>query len=248
MLHIDAVRKVTVELAAVVDLDAGCTANPCCGLTTNTNTACAQLLGRCIQNLPREDLFICTKVGDFCTLLPPQTWQMCGLLINMQLRCTLQDLPGCTGRETLRPDWHVRAQVGKYKAGESEDFSAERVTRSVHESLERLGLKYIDLIICHDIESAVDMKQARTLAVCYFLSPPAACCGWQCHGLRLTSPPDAQIVTDTLPALQKLKEQGLIRAIGISGLPLDIFSYVLDRCRRACAVGVRKRPDCSLCV
>ena len=51
-------------------------------------------------------------------------------------------------------------QVGKYKAGESEDFSGERVTRSVHESLERLGLKYIDLIICHDIESAVDMKQA----------------------------------------------------------------------------------------
>ena len=39
-----------------------------------------------------------------------------------------------------------------------------------------------------------------------------------------------QIVTDTIPALQKLKEQGLIRAIGISGLPLDIFSYVLDRC------------------
>ncbi len=41
---------------------------------------------------------------------------------------------------------------------------------------------------------------------------------------------DAQIVTETIPALQKLKEQGLIRAIGISGLPLDIFSYVLDRC------------------
>jgi len=39
-----------------------------------------------------------------------------------------------------------------------------------------------------------------------------------------------QIVTDTIPALQKLKEQGIIRAIGISGLPLDIFSYVLDRC------------------
>ena len=52
------------------------------------------------------------------------------------------------------------SQVGKYKAGESEDFSGDRVTRSVHESLERLELTYIDLVICHDIESAVDMKQA----------------------------------------------------------------------------------------
>ena len=50
-------------------------------------------------------------------------------------------------------------QVGKYKPGEPEDFSAERVTKSVHESLERLGLEYIDLIHCHDIESVVDMKQ-----------------------------------------------------------------------------------------
>ena len=65
-------------------------------------------------------------------------------------------------------------QVGKYKAGESEDFSGERVTRSVHESLERLGLKYIDLIICHDIESAVDMKQASCQPVCCSLCPTSA--------------------------------------------------------------------------
>lgn len=29
----------------------------------------------------------------------------------------------------------------------------------MHESLERLQLKYIDVIHCHDIESAKDMKQ-----------------------------------------------------------------------------------------
>lgn len=90
----------------------------------------------------------------------------------------------------------VATKVGKYKPGEPEDFSAERVKRSVHESLERLGLNYIDLIHCHDIESAKDMKQ---------------------------------IVTKTLPALQELKKEGLVRAIGITGLPLDIYPYVLDR-------------------
>ncbi|KAK9819654.1 hypothetical protein WJX72_000807 [[Myrmecia] bisecta] len=90
----------------------------------------------------------------------------------------------------------VATKVGKYKAGEPEDFSAERVTQSVHESLERLQLEYIDVIQCHDIESAKDMKQ---------------------------------IVTETIPALQKLKKQGLVRFIGITGLPLDIYTYVLDR-------------------
>lgn len=38
-----------------------------------------------------------------------------------------------------------------------------------------------------------------------------------------------QIINETLPALQKLKEAGKIRFIGITGLPLEIFSYVLDR-------------------
>lgn len=38
-----------------------------------------------------------------------------------------------------------------------------------------------------------------------------------------------QIVNETIPALRKLKEAGKIRFIGITGLPLGIFTYVLDR-------------------
>ena len=38
-----------------------------------------------------------------------------------------------------------------------------------------------------------------------------------------------QIVHETLPALLSLKEEGLVRHIGITGLPLEIFPYVLDR-------------------
>lgn len=42
-------------------------------------------------------------------------------------------------------------QVGRY--GEDVfDFSAERVTASVSESLQRLQTDYIDIIQCHDIE------------------------------------------------------------------------------------------------
>lgn len=56
---------------------------------------------------------------------------------------------------------HARAytQVGRY-GPELFDFSAERVTRSVAESLQRLQVPYIDLIQCHDIEFA-SLDQVR---------------------------------------------------------------------------------------
>ena len=57
----------------------------------------------------------------------------------------------------------VGTKVGKYVAGEPADFSGPRVTKSVHESLERLQLKYIDLIQVHDIESCEDMRQVNTM-------------------------------------------------------------------------------------
>lgn len=47
--------------------------------------------------------------------------------------------------------------------------------------------------------------------------------------LLLTVGAWAQIISETLPALQQLKAQGLVRFIGITGLPLKALQYVLDR-------------------
>ncbi|KAH0727293.1 hypothetical protein KY284_003158 [Solanum tuberosum] len=92
-----------------------------------------------------------------------------------------------------RDQYIVSTKCGRYKEGF--DFSAERVTKSIDESLERLQLDYVDMLQCHDIEfGSLD-----------------------------------QIVNETLPALLKLKQAGKIRFIGITGLPLGIFTYVLDR-------------------
>lgn len=89
-----------------------------------------------------------------------------------------------------RESYVVSTKCGRYGSGF--DFSAERVTRSVDESLERLNLDYVDIILCHDIEfGSLD-----------------------------------QIVYETVPALQKLKDSGKVRHIGISGLPLHIFRSV----------------------
>ncbi|KAG0490748.1 hypothetical protein HPP92_007611 [Vanilla planifolia] len=87
----------------------------------------------------------------------------------------------------------ISTKCGRYADGF--DFSAERVTRSIEESLGRLRLDYVDILHCHDIEFG---------------------------SLE-------QIVNETIPALQKLKEAGKTRFIGITGLPLESFTYVLDR-------------------
>ena len=95
-------------------------------------------------------------------------------------------------RGIRRDRYCLATKVGRY-AVDYFDFSAERVRRSVDESLSRLGLDYVDLIQCHDIEFG---------------------------SLN-------QIVEETIPALQKLREQGKVRYIGITGLPLKVFEEVV---------------------
>lgn len=48
-----------------------------------------------------------------------------------------------------------------------------------------------------------------------------------CHDIEFVEM--QQIVDETLPALRKLKEQGKVRFIGISGYPMKIFKFVLDQ-------------------
>lgn len=93
-----------------------------------------------------------------------------------------------------RDRYILATKVGRYGDGVF-DFSAARVTRSVDESLQRLGVNAIDLIQCHDIEFG-DLNQ---------------------------------IVEETLPALEKVREAGKVRFIGITGYPLKIFREVISR-------------------
>ena len=65
------------------------------------------------------------------------------------------------GLKGLPRDQYVLAtKVGRYDKAKF-DFSAERVTASVHESLKRLQVDHIDLIQTHDIEFG-DLDQVNT--------------------------------------------------------------------------------------
>lgn len=49
----------------------------------------------------------------------------------------------------------------------------------------------------------------------------------QCHDIEYGDLD--QVVEETIPALRKVQEQGKVAFIGITGLPLSIFEYVMDR-------------------
>jgi aryl-alcohol dehydrogenase-like predicted oxidoreductase len=103
-------------------------------------------------------------------------------------------LLGVALRDIPRDQYYLGTKLGRYDA-QHFDFSAKRVIESVDVSLHRMGVEYLDICLCHDIEF-VEMSQ---------------------------------IVEETLPALRKVQQQGKVRFVGISGYPMRIFRYVLER-------------------
>lgn len=97
-------------------------------------------------------------------------------------------------RTINRDQYYLATKVGRYGLQDF-DFTVNSVIKSVDQSLARLGIDYIDLIQCHDIEFG-DL---------------------------------GMIINETIPALRKVQKQGKVRFIGITGLPLKIFRYVLER-------------------
>ena len=105
-------------------------------------------------------------------------------------------------RNIPRDKYFLSTKVGRYgKDGVNTwDYSAKRVTDSVYESMERLGIDHIDLINVHDIE----FQAARP------------------GGLQL-------VVDETLPALFELKAKGVVSHVGITDLQLANLKWVAER-------------------
>lgn len=100
-----------------------------------------------------------------------------------------------------RVKYYLSTKVGRYGADgrNTWDYSAKRAKESVYESLERLQIDYIDVIQVHDIE-------------------------FQSHlpgGLQ-------KVVDETLPTLHELKEEGVVRHVGITDLQLANLRWVVE--------------------
>ena len=106
-------------------------------------------------------------------------------------------------RQLPRDKYYLSTKVGRYgKDGVNTwDYSGQRATESVYESMERLGVDYIDIINVHDIEFQAALP----------------------GGLQ-------KVVDETLPALVELKKKGLVGHVGITDLQLKNIKWVIDHC------------------
>ena len=100
----------------------------------------------------------------------------------------LKDIP--------RDKFFLSTKVGRYgeDGHNTWDYSAERVTHSVYESMERLNIDYVDLINVHDIEFS-DLQQ---------------------------------VADETLPALVRLREEGVVKHVGITDLQLENLKWMIE--------------------
>ncbi|MBO4923133.1 MAG: aldo/keto reductase, partial [Bacteroidales bacterium] len=100
-----------------------------------------------------------------------------------------------------RDKYYLSTKVGRYgKDGVNIwDYSAKRAKESVYESMERLNIDHIDLINVHDIEFQASLP----------------------GGLK-------KVAEETLPALQELKEEGVVGHIGITDLQPENLKWVID--------------------
>ena len=108
---------------------------------------------------------------------------------------------GLALRSVPRDKYYLSTKVGRYGQDgvNTWDYSAERVTASVYESMERLGIDYIDLINVHDIEFQAALP----------------------GGLQ-------RVVDETLPALTALKAKGAVGHIGITDLQPENLRWVVE--------------------
>lgn len=104
-------------------------------------------------------------------------------------------------RNIPRDAYHLSTKVGRYgKDGVNTwDYSAKRATDSVYESMERLGIDYIDVINVHDIEFQAALP----------------------GGLQ-------KVCDETLPALCELRDKGIVGHVGITDLQLENLKWVID--------------------
>lgn len=104
-------------------------------------------------------------------------------------------------RRIPRDRYYLSTKVGRYgKDGVNTwDYSGRRAQESVMESMERLGVDYIDIINVHDIEFQASLP----------------------GGLQL-------VVDETLPALTELRDKGMVGHVGITDLQLSNLRWVVE--------------------
>lgn len=119
-----------------------------------------------------------------------------------------------------RDKYYLSTKVGRYgeDGHNTWDYSGERARKSVYESMERLGVDHIDIINVHDIEFQASLP----------------------GGLQ-------KVVDETLPALVRLREEGVVGHVGITDLQLDNLRWVVEHCEEGTVESILNFCHYCLC-
>jgi len=142
--------------------------------------------------------------------------------------------------------------VGRYGPGVTDfDYTPTTIRRSVRRSLQRLHTQYLDVVYLHDVEFVVPCVAPRAEgnhtsalgaeAVAYGLASEqdvsndgqGGCTG---STVAVRTAGDDERILEAISELRALQAEGLVRQVGISGLPLPtllrIALHVLNRTGR----------------
>ena len=114
---------------------------------------------------------------------------------------------GCTEKpfgEALkdidRSKFFMSTKIGRYGGPRPLDFSADRAEASLKRGLEYMNLEYVDMLQLHHSDTAQFDERAMN-----------------------------QIFSETLPAMDRLRKQGLVKHIGIASFDLDFLDMMLEK-------------------
>ena len=93
-----------------------------------------------------------------------------------------------------RNKYFLATKTGRFANGLF-DFSPKMIEKSLHESLNRLGVDYLDVLQLHDIE----YQGGRHMEM---------------------------VINESIPYLETLKSEGVIRYFGITSYPISIFQQI----------------------
>lgn len=168
------------------------------------------------------NLFTVVSDGDAAAVLDRAIWDGCRTfdtaphygngLSEHRFGAALRKLPrdsfvlsSKVGR-LLRPGGEPRdahGYVGGLPFSQHWDYSADGVRRSVEDSLQRLGLDRLDVAYVHDCD-AVTHGEAHAAVL-------------------------RQVIAEALPALRRMKEEGLLRYVGLGVNDVQVCLDVLER-------------------
>ncbi|KAG9127927.1 hypothetical protein FRC07_007367 [Ceratobasidium sp. 392] len=130
--------------------------------------------------------------------------------------------------EFPRESYKLATKCGRYGSpAEDFDYSRETVRKSVERSLARLGTTYLDVVFLHDTEFVCTPAHPAdpTGNPVKVLKDPVLGAAW---GLqpedrdKVRGEGDQKII-DAFDELKRLKEEGVVKAIGLTGYPLPVL-------------------------